>query len=49
MKLIKNNIRLGGIRPPPVHGLSMCPFVKGAPLLKQRALFGEQFDPILLF
>ena len=44
MKLIKNNFQLGEIRPPPVF--LDCPNVV---LLKQRTLFGEQFDPILSF
>ena len=51
MKLNKNNFRLGGIQPPPV--LLGCPSTflsnKGTLLLKQRAIFGEQFDSILLF
>ena len=51
MKLIKNNFQLGGIQPPPV--VLDCPSAllsnKVALLLKQRALFGEQFDPTLIF
>ena len=51
MKLIKNNFRLGGIQPPPV--ILYCPSAilsnNGGLLLKQRALFGKQFDPILSF
>ena len=44
MKLIKNKFRLGRTQSPPV--LLDCP---SALLLKQRALLGEQFDPILSF
>ena len=47
MKLNKNDFWLGGIQPPPV--LPDCPNCpnKGAFLIKQRALFGEQFNSIL--
>ena len=44
MKLTKNYLQLGGIQPLLV--LLDCP---SALLLKRRAFFGEQFDPILLF
>ena len=51
MKLIKNNFQFGGIQPPPV--LLNCPSAllsnKDVLLFKRRALFGEQFDPILSF
>ena len=50
MRFIKNSFQLGEIQPPPVLD---CPSAllsnKGAPSLKQRALFGEQFDSILSF
>ena len=49
MKLVKNNFQLGAIQLPPV--LLDCPntllSIKGALLLKRRALFGEQFDSVL--
>ena len=50
MKLTKNNFRLeGGVQPP--LALLGCPSAllsnKGDLLLKRRALFGKQFDPIL--
>ena len=44
MKLTKNYFQLEGIQLLPV--LLDCP---SAFLLKQRYLFGEQFNPILLF
>ena len=46
MKLIKNNVRLAGIQPPPVllDCLSALVLNKGALLLKRKAFFGEQFD-----
>ena len=51
MKFIKNNFHLGGIQRPPV--LLDCPSAllsnNNALLLKQRALFGERFDPVLSF
>ena len=51
MKLIKNNFWLGRIQSLLV--ILDCPSAllsnKGALLLKQRALSGEQFDPILSF
>ena len=51
MKLIKNNDQLGEIQTP--HVLLDCPTAlfsnKGAPLLKQRALFGEQLHSIISF
>ena len=51
MKLIKNNFQLRGIQPPSV--LLDCPSTllsnSGALLLKQKALFGEQFDSIVSF
>ena len=51
MKLIKNNFWLRGIQISPVllDCLSALLSNKGALLLKQRALFGEQFDSILSF
>ena len=51
MKPINNNFRLGGVQPP--HVLLDCPSAlstnKGVLLLEQRALLGEQFDPVLSF
>ena len=48
---MENYFRLGGTQPPPV--LLDCSSAllsnKGVLLLKRRALFGEQFDPILSF
>ena len=51
MKLIKNNFWLGGIQSLLVilDWPSALLSNKGAFLLKQRALSGEQFDPILSF
>ena len=51
MKLIRKNFRLGWIQPAPVllDFPSALLSNKGALLLKRRALFGEQYLPILSF